>query len=125
MPDSWRAPFNEAAALGYRVAVCDTAGRMLACANLEGHVIADIPRIQGMGWHEFLLPDEVPLVLAWFADRDGNRPITYQQLCRIDGVPRMADITLVKSWAGSAWLCYGAVRAHPLPARRRQRATGD
>lgn len=37
MPNPWKAPFREAAALGYRVAVCDTAGRMLACSNLDGH----------------------------------------------------------------------------------------
>jgi hypothetical protein len=116
----WLVPFHEAAALGYRVAVCDTTGRMLACANLEGHVIEVIPRIHGSGWWEFLDPAELPGVLAWFADMDNREPITYQQLCRIDGVPRMADITLVKAWAGTAWLCYGAVRPHPLPVPQRR-----
>ena len=120
----WSQMFHEAAALGLRVAVCDPAGRMLACANLDGHVIAHVPRLQGAGWWEFLETEELPGVLDWFADPSRDGPITYSQLCRIDGQPRMADITLVKVWAGDAWLAYGAVRPHPQRARRRQRAPG-
>ena len=120
----WRKPFNEAAALGIKVAVCDARGHMLACSNIDGHTAAHVNRLMGDGWHDFLQPEDLPRVLAWFAcNCDGGRQnctecesITYQQLGKLNGKPAMQDITLIKRWAGDAWLCYGAVRFRPQGA---------
>lgn len=125
MPYPWRPRFNEAATLGHRVAVCDVDGRMLACANLDGHVVADIPRLDGTGWHEFLDSRDLPAVLAYFRNGVSGDALTYGQLCRINGQPVMADVTIVKTWVGGAWLCYGAVRERRRPARQRQLEHGD
>lgn len=67
-PELWQAPFNEASACGYRVAVCDSGGRMLACSNLEGHVVAGESRLLGTGWWEFVEDGQLPAVKAYFAN---------------------------------------------------------
>ena len=121
----WLAPFNEAIALGYRVAVCDVAGRMLACGNLDGHVVAGECRLMGAGWHEFVHEADLPAVLDYFRNGQSGDTVSYRQLCQIDGRPVMADITILKVWAGSAWLVYGAVRSRQQPVRRRQLEHGD
>lgn len=114
----WLGQFCEAAAFGIKVAVVDKEARMLAAANLEGHLITRIPLILGDKWHEFVDPRDMPAVRRWFAEDEPGEPIAYRQLCQIDGKPTMCRIALVKSWTGDAWLCVGAVK--PLSARRRQ-----
>ena len=117
MLEPWRKAFNEAAAMGIKIAVCDDRGRMLACSNIEGHTAAGVERLMGVGWHDFLQPEDMPRVLAWFAcncgaDREECHKcdmITYQQLSRYNGKPVMSDVTLIKYWHGGAWLCYGRV----------------
>lgn len=116
----WSVPYKQAADQGYLVAVCDTAGHLLACSNLEEHAIAGGPRLYGTGWWEFLHPDDLPAVRAYFGDGVGGRPITYRQLSRINGQAVMADVTIIKTWAGSAWLCHGTVRARQRRAPQRQ-----
>lgn len=118
----WLVQFCEAAALGIKVAVVDKEARMLAAANLEGHIICEIPLILGLKWHEFVDPRDMPAVRRWFAEDEPGEPIYYRQLCRIDGKAVMCRITLIKEWHGNAWLCFGAVR--PLRARRRQLSAG-
>lgn len=119
--EPWRKPLNEAAALGIKLAVCDERGHMLACTNIEGHTAAGAARLMGDGWHDFLQPEDLPRILAWFAcDCGGGRKgcgecdtISYQQFGKHGGKPAMSQITLVKYWYGGAWLCYGALRVHP------------
>lgn len=116
----WLAPFKQAAAHGYRVAVCDTAGRLLACSNLEGHVVAGSPRLYGTGWWEFVHHDDLPAVLDYFRNGLSGQPISYRQLSQLNGRPVMADITIIKTWVGGAWLCHGAVRERRRRVRQRQ-----
>lgn len=123
-PELWQAPFNEASACGYRVAVCDSGGHMLACSNLEGHVVAGGPRLLGSGWHEFVHEADLPAVLDYFRNGQSGDTVSYRQLCQIDGRPVMADITILKVWAGSAWLVYGAVRSRRPHAQRQRHEHG-
>jgi hypothetical protein len=118
MTEPWRPAFNEASAMGIKIAVCDERGRMLACSNIAKHTAAEMGRLMGEGWHDFLQPEDMPRVLAWFACRencggcDGGRGcelITYQQLGKLDGKPVMQDVTLLKYWHAGVWLCYGKV----------------
>lgn len=111
--------------MGHRVAVCDTAGHLLACSNLEGHVIAGGPRLMGDGWWEFVSPDDLPRVLAWFLNGRSGDTVTYRQLSQVNGQPVMADITILKVPVGGVYLCYGAVRARQPPVPRPQHERHD
>jgi hypothetical protein len=103
----WKQSFAEAAGLGYKVAVCDRRGHIIAIANC-GHVLNDV---RGERWHEFV--EDLPRVLAWFARDDEEEAITYAQLGHACGVPTRQWITLVKRGAGALWICYGSVRHGP------------
>jgi len=109
----WLKDYDEARKLGLKVAVCDESGSILECSNISKHTGAELGRIVGNGWHDYLQPEELPQILAWFKAKTGPDHITYMQLSKNNGKPTMADITLVKRWVGSAWLCYGAVRFLP------------
>ncbi len=126
MTEPWRSAFNQATEMGIKIAVCDDKGRMLACSNISKHTAAEMGRLMGEGWHDFLQPEDMPRILAWFAckkkcngecEGEGCEPITYQQLSRLNGKPTMSDVTLVKFWHGGAWLCFGALRFRPPPSR--------
>lgn len=112
----WHIPFREAAELGFRVAVCDRRGRLLAAANIDGHLITKVEAIMGENWHEFV--DE--LDLDWFNRDDESEPTSYIQLGRIDGKPARQLITLVKRSCGDAWICYGSVLPMPHAQLPRQ-----
>lgn len=103
----WRKAFKEAAALGLKVAVMQTDGTALACANWDGHLAADVPRCLGTKYEEFMEPGDVARLRHWLANDDESIPLTYMQLMA-GGAMRW--ITVVKAWQGTAWLCYGAVR---------------
>lgn len=108
----WEIQFQDAAWLGLKVAACDKNGNVLAHSSLDSHTLA---AVLGDRWHEFV--EDLPRVLSWFSRDDESEPITYTQLGRIDGKPTRQRITLVKRWAGDAWICYGVVRLDPRPPR--------
>jgi len=112
----WRRAFSEAARQGIKVAVLQTDGTALACANWDGHLVADVPRCLGLKYEEFMEPEDVARLRLWLADKDESAPLTYRQLMKAGGGATMSWVTVVKSWRGTAWLCYGAIRPHsPLP----------
>lgn len=106
--EQWRKPFEDAAAMGIKVAIVTTDARMLAYSNLK-HLICGESAMMGTGWHEFIDPDDMPRVKEWMATFDDS-PISYRQMCQERGKPKLKRITLLKLWAGEAWLCVGAVR---------------
>lgn len=105
----WRHSFHLTASLGIKTVIMDRAGHMLAIANCGSHLPVEQPALLQTRWQELIHPDDLPRVLAYFAQDSAGGPISYRQMAASEGkmIGRVGVVTISKVWAGDAWLCYG------------------
>lgn len=112
---NWTKSLVECAELKVKACIVTRDGSWLGHTTWDGGIF--LGNMLGQRWKEFAEPRDLPAISRWLAEDGPGEPIIYRQLCQIGGAPTMCRIALIKSWAGDAWLCVGAVR--PLRSRRR------
>jgi hypothetical protein len=104
----WTRHFNALSDVGFKVIVCRRDGYLMAVANWDE--IARPSQLVGLKWQEFCHPDDIAHVLAWHAvdpNDAGIVPLTFRGMGIFNGVPGPAVFSLVKYWAGDAWVAVG------------------
>lgn len=119
LPSPWEPEFRNAASLGCKVSIVAPDGTCLAIANWQAALVEHWPAIEGKRWHEYISPQDLHRLLAWFAPgTDDLPPIIYEGLGRVDGKDQPVLVCLVKTWLPcGVWLVIGDQRpARAVPA---------
>jgi hypothetical protein len=101
----------------------DTRGHILAMAGFDDIAVMPPAGMKGLGWVEMAHPEDVPGIVAWFADGLTRAPNVHRGMWRHEGRIQMARVAIVKTWCGGAWMVvaeFSALRG--VPARAWPRA---